>query len=51
MQLRVVYDGSEVPKHLAYFLTYNNAILPISSTKRNSFLITEAHIATAQQQF
>jgi hypothetical protein len=32
-------------------IAYNDVIVPISSTKHNCFLNTEAHIATAQQQF
>jgi hypothetical protein len=32
-------------------ITYNDVIIPIRFTKHNAFLITEALIATAQQQF
>jgi hypothetical protein len=49
MYSHILQTGKYMLPHTA--ITYNDVILPISSTKHNCFLITEAHIATAQQQF
>jgi hypothetical protein len=45
----ILQTGKHMLPHTA--ITYKDVIIPISSTKRNCFLITEAHIATAHQQF
>jgi hypothetical protein len=45
----LLHTGKHMLPHTA--IKYNDVIIPINSTKRNCFLNTEAHIATAQQQF